>query len=33
MIRGWTNKCLEIYGVIAEKNPSYLQHFAERKAA
>lgn len=32
-IREWTNKCLEIYGTIAEKNPSFLQHFAERKAA
>jgi len=32
-IRGWTNKCLEIYGAIAEKNPSFLQHFSERKAA
>ncbi|WP_263383077.1 quinohemoprotein amine dehydrogenase maturation protein [Granulicella arctica] len=32
-IRTWTNKCLEIYGAIAEKNPSFLQHFAERKAA
>jgi len=32
-IRIWTNKCLEIYATIAEKNPSFLQHFAERKAA
>jgi uncharacterized protein len=32
-IRSWTHKCLEIYGAIAEKNPSFLQHFAERKAA
>lgn len=32
-IRTWTNKCLEIYAAIAEKNPSFLQHFAERKAA
>jgi uncharacterized protein len=32
-IRNWTNKCLEIYGTIAEKNPMFLQHFAERKAA
>lgn len=32
-IRSWTNKCLEIYGAIAEKNPSFLEHFAERKAA
>ena len=32
-IRTWTNKCLEIYGAIAEKNPSFLQHFVERKAA
>jgi uncharacterized protein len=32
-IRSWTNKCLEIYGTIAEKNPTFLEHFAERKAA
>jgi uncharacterized protein len=32
-IRGWTNKCLEIYGAIAVKNPGFLQQFAERKAA
>jgi uncharacterized protein len=32
-IRAWTNKCLEIYGTIAEKNPSFLQHCSERKAA
>jgi uncharacterized protein len=32
-IRSWTEKCLEIYGTIAEKNPMFLQHFAERKAA
>lgn len=31
-IRGWTHTCLEIYGVIAEKNPSFLEYFAERKA-
>ena len=31
-IRGWTHTCLEIYGVLAEKNPSFLEHFAERKA-
>jgi len=32
-IRYWTNKCLEIYGAIAVKNPGFLQQFAERKAA
>ncbi len=32
-IREWTNKCLEIYGAIAVKNPGFLQQFAERKAA
>ena len=32
-IRTWTNKCLEIYGAIAEKNPSFLRHFEERKTA
>ena len=31
-IRGWTHTCLEIYGVLAEKNPSFLEYFAERKA-
>ncbi len=31
-IRGWTDTCLNIYGAIAEQNPSFLQHFAERKA-
>ena len=30
-IRDWTNKCLEIYGAIAAKNPRFLQQFAERK--
>ncbi len=32
-IRGWTDTCLQIYGSIAAQNPSFLQHFAERKAA
>jgi uncharacterized protein len=32
-IRGWTDTCLEIYGALAEKNPSFLDYFAERKAA
>ncbi len=32
-IREWTNKCLEVYGAIAVKNPGFLQQFAERKAA
>jgi uncharacterized protein len=31
-IRGWTHTCLEIYGALAEKNPGFLEHFAERKA-
>jgi uncharacterized protein len=30
-IRGWTHTCLEIYGALAEKNPSFLEYFAERK--
>jgi uncharacterized protein len=32
-IRGWTNTCLEIYGTLAEKNPEFLEYFAERKAS
>ncbi len=32
-IRGWTDTCLQIYGSIAAQNPSFLQHFSERKAA
>lgn len=32
-IRSWTDTCLEIYGVLAENNPGYLQFFAERKTA
>jgi uncharacterized protein len=32
-IRDWTNTCLEIYGVIAAKNPGFLRQFAERKAS
>jgi len=32
-IRGWTNTCLEIYGALAETNPSFLDYFTERKAA
>jgi uncharacterized protein len=31
-IREWTHTCLEIYGALAEKNPSFLEYFAERKA-
>jgi uncharacterized protein len=31
-IRDWTNVCLEIYGAIAAKNPSFLEQFVERKA-
>ncbi len=30
-IRGWTDVCLGIYGVIAEKNPGFLQFFEDRK--
>ncbi len=32
-IRGWTDKCLQIYGAIAAQNPSFLDHFSERKAS
>jgi uncharacterized protein len=32
-IRTWTNKCLEVYGAIATQNPSFLDHFSERKAS
>jgi len=32
-IRGWTHRCLEIYGTIAAHNPDFLRHFSERKAA
>ncbi|HUO29604.1 MAG TPA: quinohemoprotein amine dehydrogenase maturation protein [Bryobacteraceae bacterium] len=32
-IRDWTDTCLKIYGVIAAKNPGFLQQFAERKAS
>jgi uncharacterized protein len=32
-IRGWTDTCLQIYGAIAAQNPSFLEHFSERKAA
>jgi uncharacterized protein len=32
-IRTWTNKCLEVYGAIAAQNPSFLDHFSERKAS
>jgi len=31
-IRGWTDVCLRIYGVIAARNPKYLERFDERKA-
>ncbi len=30
-IRGWTDLCLNIYGEIAVKNPSFLDHFDSRK--
>ncbi len=32
-IRTWTDKCLQIYGAIAARNPSFLDHFTERKAS
>jgi uncharacterized protein len=32
-IRGWTDKCLQVYGAIATQNPSFLDHFSERKAS
>jgi uncharacterized protein len=32
-IRAWTEKCLQIYGAIAAQNPSFLEHFSERKAS
>jgi len=32
-IRGWTHTCLSIYGAIAAKNPTFLEHFSERKAS
>jgi uncharacterized protein len=32
-IRTWTEKCLQIYGAIAARNPSFLDHFSERKAS
>jgi uncharacterized protein len=32
-IRGWTDKCLQVYGAIAAQNPSFLNHFSERKAS
>ncbi len=30
-IRGWTDVCLQIYGDIAVQNPSFLDHFEQRK--
>jgi uncharacterized protein len=30
-IRGWTDLCLNIYGEIAVKNPSFLDQFEQRK--
>ena len=30
-VRSWTDTCLGIYGTLAEKNPRYLNFFAERK--
>jgi len=31
-IRGWTDTCLKIYGVLAARNPEFLERFAQRKA-
>ncbi|MGF7149913.1 uncharacterized protein FHS96_003570 [Sphingomonas zeicaulis] len=31
-IRDWTDRCLNIYGELAVKNPAFLERFAERKA-
>ena len=31
-IREWTDTCLRIYGTVSALNPSFLEHFAERKA-
>ncbi|KFL90055.1 hypothetical protein AmDm5_1322 [Acetobacter malorum] len=31
-IREWTDACLKIYGVLALKNPGFLEKFSERKA-
>ncbi len=31
-VRSWTDTCLGIYGTLAEKNPRFLEYFAERKA-
>jgi len=30
-IRGWTETCLKIYGVLSARNPEFLEKFAERK--
>jgi uncharacterized protein len=30
-IRGWTDKCLRIYGAIAAQKPDFFGHFSERK--
>ena len=30
-IRGWTDKCLQIYGAMAAQNPAFLDNFEERK--
>jgi len=30
-IREWTDVCLRIYGTLAERNPEFLDRFAERK--
>lgn len=32
-IREWTDVCLHIYGTLAVRNPGFLDHFTERKAA
>jgi uncharacterized protein len=30
-IREWTDRCLQIYGTIAARNPGFIEHFAARK--
>ena len=30
-IREWTDRCLQIYGTLAARNPAFLERFAERK--
>lgn len=32
-IRGWTDTCLQVYGIIAANKPEFLSHFDRRKAS